>query len=588
MKILRLLNKKKFIFTILTIFFISSKSFTNEPVDIWNLDIEEENLNSQNKDLEEKVMDKSKIYEDQIDKNIDQKIQEDETLISKKYEIFGIYDPEDNGLNINMWTNSDGKKILDIINRIDKIKLSNDAKEILDISLLTNSYIPQKNITKEEFIKLKIDFLIKNGDLNLIENFLLKNENLDSNINQELIKFLVDDYLSNSKIEKSCEIFSLLNQIITDNYLFKFNVYCLINQNKKEQAQMQFDLKKELGFEDSFFENKFNYLMGYIENPDKKISDKSILDFHLSHRTIRDFNFQPDSLTSRQIWKYLSTSNLLDNIQSVDLADLNRIAIIEKATHENNYEEKDLYNLYKRFQFNIDQLLNVRQSYKVLINAEARALLYQGILITDKINLKMELIKNLKDSFIADGIPNAFKTELLEILNKINPDDIPSNYSNFYEKYSNEEKIILTKTKINNKIIHQSKLLNYFRDDSKSKNINQETNDLLKKIKKNKKYFVSTKDIMLLDSLKSDGVKISKKYNELYEIDQSEMPEDIQILINNNEVGLFLLRLVEIIGEDELYNIGPETLHFIINALNQLDLDLLRNKILLTVLPLKV
>ena len=588
MKILRLLNKKKFIFTILIVFFISSKSFINEPVDIWNLEIEEENLNSQNKDLEEKVMDKSKIYEDQINKNIDQKIQEDETLISKKSEIFGIYDPEDNGLNINMWPNSDGKKILDIINRIDKIKLSKDAKEILDISLLTNSYIPQKNITKEEFVKFKIDFLIKNGDLNLIENFLLKNENLDSNINQELIKFLVDDYLSNSKIEKSCEIFSLLNQIITDNYLFKFNVYCLINQNKKDQAQMQFDLKKELGFEDSFFENKFNYLMGYTENSDKKISDKSILDFHLSHRTIPDFSFQPDSLTSRQIWKYLSTSNLLDNIQSVDLADLNRIAIIEKATHENNYEEKDLYSLYKRFQFNIDQLLNVRQSHKVLINAEARALLYQGILITDKINLKMELIKNLKDSFIADEIPNAFKTELLKILNKINPDDIPSNYSNFYEKYSNEEKIILTKTKINNKIIHQSKLLNYFRDNSKSKNINQETNDLLKKIKKNKKYFVSTKDIMLLDSLKSDGVKISKKYNELYEIDQSEMPEDIQILINNNEVGLFLLRLVEIIGEDELYNIGPETLHFIINALNQLDLDLLRNKILLTVLPLKV
>lgn len=588
MKILRLLNKKKFIFTILIIFFISSKSFTNEPVDIWNLVIEEENINSENKDLEEKVIDKSKIYEDQKDINIDQKIQEDETLISKNYEIFGIYDPEDNGLNINMWTNSDGKKILDIINRIDKIKLSKDAKEILDISLLTNSYIPQKNITKEEFIKFKIDFLIKNDDLNLIENFLLKNENLDSNINQELIKFLVDDYLSNSKIEKSCEIFSLLNQIITDNYLFKFNVYCLINQNKKDQAQMQFDLKKELGFEDSFFENKFNYLMGYIEKPDKKISDKSILDFHLSHRTISDFNFQPNSLTSKQIWKYLSTSNLLDNIENVDLEDLNRIAIIEKATHENNYEEEDLYSLYKRFQFNIDQLLNVKQSHKVLINAEARALLYQGILITDKISLKMELIKNLKDSFIADEIPNAFKTELMKILNKINPDDIPSNYSNFYEKYSNEGKIILTKTKINNKIIHQSKLLNYFRDNSKSKNINQETNDLLKKIKKNKKYFVSTKDIMLLDSLKSDGVKISKKYNELYEIDQSEMPEDIQILINNNEVGLFLLRLVEIIGEDELYNIGPETLHFIINALNQLDLDLLRNKILLTVLPLKV
>ena len=88
--------------------------------------------------------------------------------------------------------------------------------------------------------------------------------------------------------------------------------------------------------------------------------------------------------------------------------------------------------------------------------------------------------------------------------------------------------------------------------------------------------------------MKSDGINISKKYKNLYEVDESGMPEDIQSLIDNNEVGLFLLRLVEIIGEDELHNIGPETLYFIISALNQLDIDPLRNKILLTVLPLKV
>ena len=41
---------------------------------------------------------------------------------------------------------------------------------------------------------------------------------------------------------------------IDDNYLTKFNIYCLINNNKKEEAQLLFDLKKELGFKDKFFE----------------------------------------------------------------------------------------------------------------------------------------------------------------------------------------------------------------------------------------------------------------------------------------------------------------------------------------------
>ena len=110
----------------------------------------------------------------------------------------------------------------------------------------------------------------------------------------------------------------------------------------------------------------------------------------------------------------------------------------------------------------------------------------------------------------------------------------------------------------------------------------------MKKIKKNKNYFFSTKDVILVESLKSDGIKILKKYDDLYEIENSNMPEDIQKLINNNDIGMVLLRLVEVIGQDELNNIGSETLYFIISALNQLNIDKLRNKILLKVLPLKV
>ena len=51
---------------------------------------------------------------------------------------------------------------------------------------------------------------------------------------------------------------------------------------------------------------------------------------------------------------------------------------------------------------------------------------------------------------------------------------------------------------------------------------------------------------------------------------------------------MVLLRLVEIIGADNLENLDPDTLYFISTILNDLDLDSIRNKVLLKVLPLKI
>ena len=521
----------------------------------------------------------------QTPKKDELKIEQEETLLSKKIQIAGIYDPAENGLSIDMWTNSDGKKIKNILSKINKKELSEDAKEILNISILTNSYFPQKNISDDEFLKIKLDWLLQNGDLKLIEEYLLKNQNIDKNL--ELIKFLLDDYLSQSEVEKACNVFDIVQEGINDDYLSKYKIYCLINKNKKEEAQLLFDLKKELGFNDSFFEEKFNFLMGYISEVEKKISKKSILDFHLSHRTISDFNFEPNELTSKIIWKYLSSSNLLESIDNVDLEDLKKISMIEKATHEYNYKEEDLFNLYKRFKFSINQLLTVKESYKLLSKEESRALVYQGVLITTEIDSKLELIKILKSLFEEDKINNAFKYELSNILNEIDEEDVPSNHTNFYKEFVGGEKTILTKIKFNNKIIHQSKLLNYFRKDA-TNNVDKDLNDLLKKAKKNKKYYFSTKDIILLESLKSDGVSFSEEFNNLYEVNEYNVPYDIQLLIKNNESGMVLLRLVEVLGEDGLNDVGTETLYFITSALNQLNIDPLRNKILLKILPLKV
>ena len=556
------------------------------PVDIWNLEeMPKKEILSDNNKIQEENINKSKIYEMQSYKTSLESIVEDQKLSSKKINITGIYDPEDNDLSIEMWVNSDGANILKIIKKVQKINLSDDATAILNLALLTNSYFPQKNINNEQFLKIKSDWLVKQQNLNLIETYLEKNKNLDNRSN--LIKYYVDYYLSRSDLGKACEIFDTINNLTNDNYISKFNIYCLLNLNKNEEAQLHFDLLKEIGFEDKFFEKKFTYLMGYDTNINVEISEKSLLDFHLSHRTNPDFTFEPKINTSQLIWKYLSSSNLLESIDIIDLEDTDKIFTIEKATHDKNYKESELFALYERFRFNINQLLTVRETYKLLPNSASRALLYQGILLTKETSEKIQLIKLLKELFEKDNISNAFDVKLVKFLKEVDATEVPSNYTDFYQFYlkntNNNKKI-----KFNDKIIHQSKLLNYFKEDSSKQNIEKDLESLLKKIKKNSKYFFSIKDMILLESLKADGIQIPKKYKNIYEPIDANIPHDIQILINQEETGLFLLRLVEIIGEDKITDMDPETLYFIISALNQLDIDQLRNQILLKVLPLKV
>ena len=582
---LKLLNKK-YLSIILSFLIFGFNAQSLEPVDIWNVEgdtIKDAPILESSK---KKSIPQNTIYEMQSKKTDQLNIKEDQTLISKEVKIVGLYDPSKNGLDINMWSNSNGDQILNLIKNINKIQLSKDAAKILDILLLTNSYYPENNISKEQFLKIKSDWLIKNSNFNLIEDYLLNNQIV--NENPELTKYLVNEYLSRSEIEKSCEIFSKIKKTIDDEYFSKFKIYCLISNNKLDEAQLLLDLKKELGFKDKFYESKISYLMGYETEPEKNISEKTILDFHLSHRTNPEFKFIPNDNTSKKIWKYLSTSNLLDNIKDVELADEEKIATIEKATHEKNYTERELYDLYKRFKFNINQLLDIKESIKLLSNVETRALIYQGILITTEIDKKLELMNALKNSFKNDNIENAFNDELRAFLKDINENEVPLNYTTFYEKYINENKTELSSIKINNKVLHQSKLLNYFKEDVSIKNITKDLNDFLKKFKRDKKYFFSKKDIILVESLKSDGVKVSEKYKNLYEIKESEMPSDIQVFINNRDMGAAMLRIVEVIGQDDLKDIDGDTMYFIINTLNQLDVDPLRNKILLKVLPLKV
>ena len=580
MKILRLLSKL-FIILLILIYFSSKALFSDEPIDIWN--IEKKEISTK----EILIKDKKNNNEElklgvKIEQQNEQIIVNNE-LVTKKIKLAGLYDPAENGLSIDMWSNSDGTEIKSLLQKLIPKNLSKFSEKILDIALLTNSYVPSNNISSDEFLELKIKYLIKKKDINLIRNFLIKNPSLKEN--NKLIKFYIDYYLSNSELDKSCEIFDYV-KIITNDYLTNFKIYCLINKNKKEEAQLLFDLKSEFGNMDEFFINKFNFLMGY-EKANQALSEKNILYFHISHKTIDNFLYEAKIDTPKFIWKYLLATNLLKDSNLVDTENSDQVKLIEIATHEEIYKEKELFNLYKKFKFDINQLINFNDAYKLLPDYEGRALLYQRLLLTSDNFVKLTLTYKLKNSFDDSNLPNAFDEELSKFLKTINSDEVPSNFTTFYLQNKEIEKKNELKIKFNNKIFHQSKLLDYFLNKKSLPKTEKDANDLLKKIKKNKKYYFSIKDVMMIESLKSDGVQILKKYDRLYDF-KSRVPAEINSMIVNGETGLVLLKIAQIIGEDEIEDLDLESVSFIVSIMNELKIINLRNEILLKVLPLKV
>ena len=66
-----------------------------------------------------------------------------------------------------------------------------------------------------------------------------------------------------------------------------------------------------------------------------------------------------------------------------------------------------------------------------------------------------------------------------------------------------------------------------------------------------------------------------------------DIPENLLKLIENNQNAFLALKIVEIIGEDEPNELDPETIYFITNLLNKMNLKQIRNLVFNSALPLR-
>ena len=140
------------------------------------------------------------------------------------------------------------------------------------------------------------------------------------------------------------------------------------------------------------------------------------------------------------------------------------------------------------------------------------------------------------------------------------------------------------KIKYNDKILHKSKIIKYFNEEVGQKKLKKILIRFIKKLRKTENIF-SAKDLALIESLLSDGFTIPQDFDYEKISKKFSVPSNLLELSKNNEIAFLTLKLVEIIGEDEAYNLDPETIYFITHLLNQSNLKKIRNEILISALP---
>jgi hypothetical protein len=299
---------------------------------------------------------------------------------------------------------------------------------------------------------------------------------------------------------------------------------------------------------------------------------------------VTDFKYEPESTTDKFIWEYLNSANLvqIDNVENKE-----KIKKLEMAANNNDLDKRKIFEIYKKIPFDLNSLINAEGIYQSLEEIDSRALIYQRYLLSDNIEYKIKLLFLLKDLFKKEDLFNVFQELMSSELKKIDKEKIPEVYVQAVNNnIVSDIEYKLGKIKYDDKILHRSRVLRYYTEEGTPIQKSQkDLNNVYKKIKRNKNYFLSAKDLSLIESLLSDGFKIPKeiKYEEAAE--RYSVPSNLLDLLKNKELGLLCLKFVEIFGEDEISNLDPETIYFVTNILNKAKLVKFRNKVIISALP---
>ena len=517
--ILLLQLSKRFLISLILIFFCLINFSFAEPKDIWKkskeIKIQENEKkiikdNNLDKDLPQTVFDKEKI-----DLSVN-KINQSGEIIDDEI-IFGLYEPQETKISLNFWSVVDQSTYDRFIKNIlkkNKKSLTALSERILFTKTNLSSF-PDKGKMHLKFIT---EWLIKNQKMNLSDKVVKQNKVINNN--SQLIKFLFTHYLSNGQIDKACNYINLKNATVQNVELDKFKIFCLLNNKKIKQALSQLELTRETNSLDNFFVEKINFLTGISDRKGAKNFD-NVFNAHLTIKVINNEEIKFENFSkSKELRNYFFKSGIANKLleetmkkSSTDEKNkLNELVIfLERSANEELYQIKKILEIYKKYNFSFDQLFRVDDAVKKLKRPESHAILYQAMLLAQKPETKIKILNSFREKLILNGLAKIAEPVYFSELNKISntrKDLVDKNLFKEIEIYNqNKNK---NNQEFDNNFIYSSelkKILIKKIDKKDKKKILKLLSNFDKKIKDNT-YKLNNKDIALINLLKREKIDL--------------------------------------------------------------------------------
>lgn len=550
---------------LLSTLLLAEISFSETPKDIWeqskSIKEVETNTNSEARDKEE--LPPTTILQIPKTELEISSISQTEIEQSNRQAIFGIYDPSATNIPVTFWENVSPE----IFDSFRQTMAQGDNRRSVN-QLIARVFFSKTNLSNHEdkgtaYLNFVSSFLAHSKDTKLIDSVIDQNNLLLNN--EQLLGFLINNNFSNYQMEKACKYAKNLGAEIKNFELQKFKILCLVQAKENKKALANLELIRENGFNDDFFIQKVNFLLGMLLARQGESKTDTLLNIHLSSLVDPMFNpsfsvFKGDLNKTKYFFNSPFVEKiLLENKDSkkefVTEEDFALIEFLEQGSNIEFFKTENIFAIYKKIIFGIEDLLNPNETYAKYHPVKGRALLYQAILLTKDQQQKLMFIEALQNSYKKSKFLTLGNKVYYQLISDVDQKYLTKEVQEQMVQYFESLKKKKSDLETNDKFLHTSDavfLITEEKPETKSKKSLENFADLVD----DKKYEVTKRDVAMINLLAQQKVYLPSSLRKFVNPDEIYIPNKIYNMLEkneNNKATLEVLQLVKNLNTSKEY-----------------------------------